>query len=338
MKFGTVSAEKNHAGDRFVVSIRMTGLGDRLASLAAAWRYARDTGRTLVSHWRFGNLSPDSMKNVFLLCFQDTPDLAGVPFVAVDDINAVQLPRPRYPAIWDTDALVELPFLRPTASFAANQADAIELIRSGTDLSAKTVIFDGCVHDGLVSLEEARTFLSALRPVRNVQDAINSFCERNKRVPLIGLHVRHGNGGEIMAHAPFWKSFGCAIDRCARAIQHARASILPDAPVLLCTDSIEVRDALVTSVPRVITRHKHFGAPGEGSLHCVGDAWRYRDDALVELLLLAQCSVVIRYPPGSFFSFYGAVMRSPPGPISRTVYDLHRPWDDKDQLSPSIIF
>jgi Nodulation protein Z (NodZ) len=47
MKFAIMSAEKNHVGDRFVVSIRMTGLGDRLASLAAAWRFARNTGRTL---------------------------------------------------------------------------------------------------------------------------------------------------------------------------------------------------------------------------------------------------------------------------------------------------
>ena len=28
-----------------------------------------------------------------------------------------------------------------------------------------------------------------------------------------------------------------------------------------------------------------------------------RDDALVELLLLAECNALIRYPPASFFSF-----------------------------------
>ncbi len=64
-----------------MVSIRHTGLGDRLASLAAAWRYARCTGRVLVVDWRFGNFT-SNMENTFTQCFEAVDDLAGVRFIA----------------------------------------------------------------------------------------------------------------------------------------------------------------------------------------------------------------------------------------------------------------
>jgi hypothetical protein len=62
-----------------------------------------------------------------------------------------------------------------------------------------------------------------------------------------------------------------------------------------------------------------------------------RDDALVEMMLLARCSALIRYPPGSFYSFYAAVMGNWRSPLPDTVYDLQRRCDDDDPLSPAVI-
>ena len=79
--------------------------------------------------------------------------------------------------------------------------------------------------------------------------------------------------------------------------------------MLLCTDSSDVQSALIRRVPGVICRNKLFRKSGEGELHHWRGASLGRDDALVELLLLAECDALIRYPPGSFFSFYAAVMK-----------------------------
>src|SRR5471030_2756028 len=56
---------------RYVISIRsQTGLGDHLICLAAAWRFARDTGRVLVADWRFSPYTLAAKDNLFPLCFE----------------------------------------------------------------------------------------------------------------------------------------------------------------------------------------------------------------------------------------------------------------------------
>jgi len=55
------------------------------------------------------------------------------------------------------------------------------------------------------------------------------------------------------------------------------------------------------------------------------------------MLLLTESHVLIRYPPGSFFSFYPAVMRHWRQPPPATVYDLLRPHDPHDRLSPAVL-
>ena len=323
---------------RYVVSIRPTGLGDRIICLCAAWRFARNTRRTLLADWRYSAYASGATKNLFPLCFQPQPILAGVPFIGDDMVAPMQLPRPRYPAIWENETLMHFPFLRPGATLLADRDAAVMLIRAGNDVTAPTVIFDACVNDGIISLTEARSFLSALRPVTHIAAHVTAFCEAHLRPgPAIGLHVRRGNGGDMMGHAPYWGSFDTAIARCQRAIDMARAQIGNDAVVFLCTDSIDVQCALVERVPGVIWRNKLFRKPGEGELHRWREASLGRDDALVELLLLAECDALIRYPRGSFFSFYAAVMKPSRVPPPDTVYDLQHPCDPGDSFAPALL-
>jgi hypothetical protein len=110
-----------------------------------------------------------------------------------------------------------------------------------------------------------------------------------------------------------------------------------DTPVLLCTDSSDVERAVRAQISGVISRRKLFRPAGEGELHLWRAGYRVRDDALVEMLLLAETSALIRYPPGSFFSFYAAVMRRWQSPPPPTVYDLQRPYDPDDPLSPALL-
>ncbi len=214
----------------------------------------------------------------------------------------------------------------------------MNLIREGRDVAAGTVVFDGCVNDGIVDIEEARSFFSALRPIQRIANDVASFRrEAIGTKPVVAVHVRHGNGGDIMAHGRYWDSFEAAIDRCVRAVDHARAKLGRDATVFLSTDSIEVEAAFKAKRPDTLCRPKGFRPPGAGELHVGPDAWVRRPDAVTEMLLLATCDAIVRYPPGSFFSLYPAVAIAPEGGELKTLYDLLRPWDGA-ALSPAIIF
>jgi len=323
---------------RYVISFRRTGLGDRLICLGAAWRFARATGRILVADWRFSRYSPDLTANLFPLCFQPLPELAGVPLVGDERVGQLQLPRPRYPSLWDDEGLLAYPFRRPFDTLLSDRDAAVELIRAGRDVVAPTVVFDACINDGLVLWQESRSFLGALRPTPSVAAEVASFRrERLGPGPLIGLHVRHGNGGDIMGHAPYWHSVEAAIERCVRAVRLARKQLQVTATVFLCTDSSEIEHALRKRLRRVVCRPKSFRPKGAGELHWWRGAYQGRDDALIEMLLLAECDALIRYPRGSFFSFYAAVMKPSRGVPPTTVYELQHPCDPADPLSPALL-
>lgn len=341
---------------RYAVSIRMAGLGDLLISLCSAWRFARLTHRTLVADWRHSVYTSASSMNLFPFCFKPQPEIAGVPFIGDDAIQQMRWPHPRHPAKWNDERILQQTFLRPQVLESDRDA-AVTLIRSGTDVVAPTVVFDASLSGGVVSWQEARTFVEALQPVRHLVDQVTAFRDANLRPgPSIGLHVRRGNGGDIGAHAPYWDTFDKAIDRCRTAVNMARAQLGYDATVLLCTDNIEVQRVLVDLLPNVVCRHKAFRAPGTGELTAPGsrtrpqtfapaidelnrwhDAERERDDSLVEMLLLAECDALIRYPPNSFFSFYPAVIKPSRAPLPRTVSELERACDPADARSAALL-
>lgn len=324
-------------GRRFVVSLRPTGLGDRLICLAAAWKYARDTGRVLIADWRHSiyNRSPE---NLFASCFEEQDDIGGVPFVGSSSIDTASLPRPVFPKIWEFGPLLSCPWVLPTDRLAGEPERSVAIIRKGVDLPEPTVVFNACVNDGLVSCRDAHEFLSALKPVNRVESEAREFLSRITGLDrLIGLHVRHGNGGNIMGHASSWTSFDLAIRRVEMALQATRQKLGPDAPVLLCTDSPEVVELIKARVPNVVCRTKEMRAKGSGELHhSVGNREGHLD-ALVEMVLLSKCRSLIRYPAASFFSFYPAVMKQGPHSRFSTISELQEPWNREDDLSPAIV-
>ena len=324
--------------NRYVVSIRLTGLGDRLISLGAAWLFARNTGRTLVADWRHGAYSTAGGSNLFALCFEPLPELAGVPFVGDDRLTGLDLPRPRHPALWNDEALLAAPERRPSSTLNADRDAAVAMILARADVPAPTVVFDACINGGLVATADSRTFLASLRPVPSIARKVAAFRKEYLRGgPMIGLHMRHGNGSPVGDHAPYWRSFQAAIDRCGQAVRVAREQIGWDMPVFLCTDSSAVESAIKATISGVISRRKSFRPPGAGELHIGRDSYLVRDDALVEMLLLAESSALIRYPPGSFFSFYAAMTRDWQGPCPEIVSDLGRPYDWEDPLAPALL-
>lgn len=322
--------------ERFVLSVRRTGLGDRIICLCAAWKYARDTQRTLVVDWRHSRYSkkPD---NLFPDCFSNRSELSGVRLIAEPHFDTADLPRPIFPDRWMTDHDIGQHWQAPIDGLPGERDIAVDLIRSGNDLSDNTIVFASCINDGIVSFDDARECLTGLSVARSITTDVDRLTAKIG-APMIGLHIRHGNYGFIGEHAKSWTSFERALGRCQKAVEQARSKIGKDLPVFLSTDSVEVQNTVLKRIPNVIIREKYFQRAGAGDLHHSQDAHLGFGDAMTEMCILSRCAVLIRYPSGSFFSFYPAVIKPSSETRPRLIDELRTPSDPDDPLSPAILY
>lgn len=303
---------------RMVISKRYTGLGDCLTSLLGAWRFARRTRRALVADWRFSCYATEPCRNLFGAIFATPTMLAGVPFLGDDRVGDLHPSGTFYmPEVWDGESMHK----PPATSIRGNAAEVLALLRSGADTAEDVVVFEQCLAGGYASDDEAREFFSALQPLPVIAQHVEYFAaERFGGRRVIGVHVRHGNGGDIMGHARWWRRPADAMARltrsvleCVQAVQRCTAEV----PVLfLCTDSNAVEDYAHRHWPGVISRPKRFRAPGAGEMHLGPDAWRGVEDAVVEMFLLARCDVLIRYPESSFSALAYSLKRAEPAGLA----------------------
>src|SRR5262245_33715009 len=206
----------NIPGHRLVISKRYTGLGDCITSLLGAWRFARRTQRTLVADWRFSPYATDFYCNVFDTIFESPPLLAGVPFIGDGRVNTLQPTGSFFmPHIWNATSLHTAPMHGERGDLEA----ILALLNSANDTPEDIVVFERCLAGGFATLEESRSFLSALRPKPAIAQAIERFAAQYfAQRSLIGVHVRHGNGGNIMGYTPFWRHPDKALQRILTSV------------------------------------------------------------------------------------------------------------------------
>ena len=296
---------------RYVVARRWTGLGDCLVSLLAAHRYAKATGRTLLVDWRHSRYAAPG-RNLFADLFGAPPVWDGVPTVADQRVVGFDHPGPYRPGGWSAAALHR----PPVDGERGDTRAAIDLILGGTDVAEPVVVFDGCIAPAVPDLEVRRRLLSALRVRDDVLASVRSYArERFAGRPVVGVHVRHGNGGNIGEHARYWTRPGEALLTIAGAARQAmdglRQARGATPTAFLCTDSPDVETAMRRLVPGLEVRPKSFRPSGAGELHLWAGAAAGLADALTEMLLLAEVDVLVRYPPGSYFSVWGETMKRP---------------------------
>ncbi len=280
-------------GARTVTVQRSVGLGDMLLSTCATWRYARDTGRTLVIDWRRSRYAPRD-QNLFTVLFEEINEWLGVPVhIAQPD----EVPLDPEPSEIDDEA-------------ASGEA-ACALVQKGLDLDRRHVVWRGCLAPAHPPRRETAALLRALTLLPGHADALASARRQLLGAgPSIGVHLRHGNGGNILNHAHWWHD-GLAVQRVVHTVHEARAVLGADAPVVVCTDSSEVRDAITLLVPGVRAVEKPWRTPGEGDLHLWAGASESLSETVVEMFLLAHTTVLIRMPPRSYFSAPAAFMKEP---------------------------
>ena len=283
---------------KVVVNQRSSGIGDCLVSLVSAWRYARDTERTLVIDWRASCYLEDPLQNLFNSLFEDIDELAGVPVLT----TPVLIPSDSWPPRKDLFAPRRWRRKRWLARRADYHDQAVALVRSARDLDEPAVYFTGCL-PASPGPDTCRRVLEGLVPVQAIRDAVDAYkSEYLEGHAVVGAHIRHGNGGNVMAHAKHWQPAALPMERCIRLLNELRSELGNSARVFLCTDSVLVRDTMRNQVEGCIFRDKPFLAEGAGELHL--NARETHHDALVEMLLLKEADLLMRFPPHSFFSWW----------------------------------
>lgn len=321
-----MSAERRH-----VVARRWTGLGDCLVSLLAAHRYAKATGRSLLVDWRHSRYASPG-RNLFADLFGAPPFWDGVPTIADQRVTGFDHRGPYWPGGWSAAALHR----PPVDGERGDTRAAIDLILGGTDVAEPVVVFDGCIAPAVPDLEVRRRLLGALRVRDDLLAAVRAYArERFADRPVVGVHVRHGNGGDIGQHARYWTRPGEALLAIAgvarRAMESLRQARGGTPAAFLSTDSPDVESAMRRLVPGLEVRPKSFRPSGAGELHLWAGAAAGLDDALTEMLLLAEVDVLVRYPPGSYFSVWGETMKRPAPPGCRP------PAGSEPGLGPAIV-
>ncbi|MCM2268840.1 MAG: nodulation protein NodZ [Thermoanaerobaculia bacterium] len=309
---------------RVVVSKKVGGLGACLVTLFRAWQFAQRTGRLLVVDWRASLYADDPRVNAFDRLFANRDEIAGVPIVTGERVAALAYAEPVFPPGWTAERLHGFPDRYYTAAALdgvdserlGSRRDQFELCLDGDDLPHPTVV----LHHGLrspapvdldgdhfprVDAAAARRFLAALEPVAEVRAAAARFAgERLARRPVVGLHVRHGNGElEERAAGVFTRRLNRDPSALLEAYRAALVAAGRDAPatLFLATDSAEVQACFAAAFPDLVVYPKWMPPPGRGALHArAGGSGGC--EALVEMRLLAGCDALVHND--SCFTFY----------------------------------
>ncbi|WP_283805875.1 nodulation protein NodZ [Bradyrhizobium sp. ARR65] len=290
--------------DRFVVMRRRTGFGDCLWSLAAAWSYARRTGRALAIDWRGSCYLDQSFTNAFPVFFEPVQRIAGVHVACCDDeINQFAFPGPFFPEWWNKPPIDCI--YRPDEQIFRERDELAQLFEAATDTEAKTVVCDACL---MWRCDEAaeRQIFESVKPSREIQARIDAiYQEHFEGYSVIGVHVRHGNGEDVMGHAPYWADPDLALRQVCAAIDRAKVLSHPrPVRVFLCTDSVRMLQRLSAIFPDIFVVRKRFQADRAGPLHSAELGVEGGISALVDMYLLGRCDTVIRFPPTSAFTRY----------------------------------
>lgn len=290
--------------ERIVIGKRFTGLGDCLSSLLGAWRFARRTGRLLVADWRFSCYSPEPTCNLFGTIFVSPLQLAGVRFIGDDRVNDLQPAGSYYmPQIWNSTSIHEAPL----KGERGDVSQILSLLSGSDDAPEDVVVFERCLAGGFATEEESRVFFGSLQPLPLIAEKIKDFSEQwfGDRY-VIGVHIRHGNGGNIMGYAPYWRSPSKALEQVTESIikcfQELQKRGDREVVIFLCTDSEVIEHHGRLRWPNVVCRSKHFRERGKGEMHLGPESWLGIQDAVTEMFLLAKSDVLIRYPQSTFSS------------------------------------
>jgi hypothetical protein len=302
------------------------GLGCSLSLLAPCWNYARQTNRTLVIDWR-GNpyTRHDPEINLFPLLFEEPDqDDIGVPCIADDTISGFQFPQPilgpAEPLIqsWRTDRL-------PSGGLSeASYRHIMYFCREvnfPTLLPGLGALFGIKRNQKGLDFKQLKNFYGNLKLKTQWREVVDKLYEENMSdVPIIGIHIRHGNGEEkFNSHfsGRQIEDFENYVDKISQKIlKHGGVYYQNKFKVFLCTDSDIAVATFKRKFPTLITQEAWRPPPNAGinsehaDQHPKGPE-HVAAEALIDIYLLAKCDSVLVPRNTEFTSIVPYIMEKP---------------------------
>jgi hypothetical protein len=287
-----------------------SNIGSNLASLAGAVHLAKRLDRGLVVDWRGMAQLQDARINYFAEFFATPTEILGVPveYAPVDRLDYGP----------DSDA----------ARLSAN--DACAVMRGEIDVAGRELVVLEEYHgpDRLYAGPSSeqfsflRRFYRVVQPGPEVAAAVDGWAEEHLDGRfVVGVNVRTGNGFYFARGQRYEGRVDVAVlengDRLVRTLERAverRIEQLPRpvrsaAVTFYATDS-EPMSAVLSRLPRSVTRRRTFPPPNTGDMHSfAGSETDDRVsvvDTLADMFLLARCDALVYN--SSMFNQYGRVV------------------------------
>ncbi|GGK69889.1 nodulation protein NodZ [Amphritea balenae] len=326
--------------ERYIVSADVgsiySGLGAMIQALGPVWKYAKQTGRTLVIDWRnspYLRNYPDM--NLFSRLFEiQTNSISGVKIIADDTVRTTVFPNTllmsRIEQKHESGALIS------SYGRGIDNADTIQIlmeaynIRSGIFLP---LLFSQLEvanrysplsnhNDPFCSYGELKRFYSELKLRPEIQRQVDQYSEKFfKECPVIGLHIRHGNGEEkVRDHfsSRTINDFNSFIDNLVLKIKKiAKQQEYSCYKVFIATDSDQVVNAVKEYIPELLTREiwrqeTDQGVDFDGAFGSPEEGINVAANALIDMYLLANSDVAI-LTRSTCFAYQVPYVQSKPG-------------------------
>ena len=206
--------------DRYVIArYPNAGIGDHLSCLLSSWWYANQTGRKLIIDWRGSRFNKDKSTNGFNALFALPKIVGGVEIIVNNEANNLTPEGPYYWPKWTKDKLCKAAHVPHTKEEIRSMHT---LVMSGHDRKEPVVVFNQ--HLPLPKEKtELRPLLEKIIFEKNAaaraENFLNSFTERK---PLVGVHIRHGNGENIGWRSVYWLD---GIDLIRQTIRNEKNNI-----------------------------------------------------------------------------------------------------------------
>jgi len=310
-----------------------SGLGCLIKVLAPCWKYALETGRTLIIDWRGNPYTRDTPeKNLFSLLFeQPNPSEIGVNCIADDTVNTLFLPQP---ILGPAESIKqESGEIHDFLGVKMNWKDMAKIVANAIDLNFPTILpslrtnyllannYGPNGTNSVFTHTEAQRLYKSLKLKPQWATMVSDFYDAHMSTqPVIGVHVRHGNGeGSYRDHFKSREISGKNefIKLLANKIHSlATKRFKQGYTVFLCTDSDDVIELMQPLLPSLVTRR--IWRPPSGHGVDFDHAYKHSSgglmsaiNALVDMQLLAKCDAVLMTRWTSFASHVPYIMEKP---------------------------
>ena len=172
-----------------------------------------------------------------------------------------------------------------------------------------------------LNFKSLKTLYGSLKPKQRWREMIQEFYDENMSIgPIIGIHIRHGNGEEKFNNHFFGRQIQnfeeFVEDMCGKILKHGRARYANKFKVFLCTDSDIAVTAFKQKFPDLITREswrppQNMGVNFEHADQHPNSPEYVAAEALIDMYLLAKCDSVFITRNTEFSSHIRYIMEKP---------------------------